>query len=358
MGNRARHTVDLYLARGFLLTFVVVLAVIVTLLQSLDLMNESDEVLAAEGAGAAQILRYIGWRAPQLADRFAPFVALLAGLVTFARLSRSSEITALRAAGMSRLRVIAPLCFAGGAIALIHFAFHELVVVEANARLERWRAQSYAVNSPAEAQPIADIRMTDGALTVRADAMQNENGVWRLSNLRAYELGEGGFRSVLRAGAAIHDGTGWRVENARLFDSGAERWTEAAPDAWRNAPAPETIVAAALDPDQASLPELARATEAAQGLRGASRLETALLHRFAAPAASLIMPLLAAIAGFGLHRSNTLLMRIGAGLGLGFAYFVFDNLMIVMGRLDSAPPLLAAFAAPLLFLGAGLAVRR
>jgi lipopolysaccharide export system permease protein len=341
-----------------MLTFAVMLAVIVTLLQSLDLMNESDAVLAAEGAGPAQILRYIGWRAPQLADRFVPFVALLAALVTFARLGRSSEITALRAAGVSRLRVIAPLCVAGGAIALAHFVFHELVVVEANARLERWQAQSYAVNAAAEAQPIADIRLSDEQRMMRADAMTREGDLWRLENLRAYDVGEGGFRSALRAESAIHDGAGWRVEHARTFDDATQRWTEADTAAWPDGPPPDTIVAAALDPEQARVAELARATGAVQGLRGAARLETALLHRFAAPAASLIMPLLAAIAGFGLHRSNTLLARVAAGLGLGFAYFVFDNLMVVMGRLDSVPPLMAVFAAPLLFLGAGLSLRR
>jgi lipopolysaccharide export system permease protein len=361
VAERRAHTVDRYIARDFLLVFVVVLLIIVTLLQSLDLMNEADAVLAAEGAGAAQILRYIGWRAPQLADRFGPFVGLLAALITFARLAQSSEITALRAAGASRLRIIAPMMAVGGAIALTHFAFHELVVVEANARLERWRAQDYAVSSAAEAQPIADIRLTDGRMILRAASMQrvgdDDSGVWRLENLRAYEP-EGGAMSALHARVAVHDGAGWRIEGGQAFDAETQRWRDAAPDEWADGPPPDQIVAAALDPDQADLAELARASRAADGLRGAARLETALLHRFTAPAASILMPLLAAIAGFGLHRSHSLLPRIAAGIGLGFAYFVFDNLMVVMGRLDTVPAIAAALAAPLIFLGVGLSLRK
>src|SRR5690606_9324213 len=150
----------------------------------------------------------------------------------------------------------------------------------------------------------------------RAATMTQEGDEWRLENVRVYDVGAGGFRTALRAGAAIHDGAGWRLEGATAFDAANQRWVAAEPDAWRDGPPPATILAAALDPEQARVGGLARATEAVQGLRGAARLETALLHRFAAPAASLIMPLLAAIAGFGLHRSNTLLARIAAGLGL------------------------------------------
>ncbi len=352
--------IDLYLARGFLVTFFVVLAIVVTMLQSLDLMNQSDEILAAEGAGRAEIFRYIGWRAPQLADRFAPFVALLAALISFARLGRTSEITAMRAAGMSPLRVLAPVCVMGGLIALVHFALHEVVVVEANARLERWAAQDYAVDAEPGVRPIANIRLTDGDRIVRADSLaEAEDGVWRLENLRAYDLSyQGGIDAALRASAARHDADGWRLIGARRFNAAEEQWQTLGDTVWTDGPTPERIVASALDPEQANLDDLHRATRASRGESGAQRLETALMHRFTAPAASFIMPLLAAIAGFGLHRSNTLLARIVAGLGLGFSYFVFDNIMVVMGRLDTAPPVMAALAAPVVFAGVGLAIRK
>src|SRR3546814_20602595 len=59
------------------------------------------------------------------------------------------------------------------------------------------------------------------------------------------------------------------------------------------------------------------------------------------------MPLLGAVAGFGLARSGKLFVRIVLGMGLGFAYFVGDNFALAMGNLGAIPPLLAAWA-PLL----------
>ncbi len=68
------------------------------------------------------------------------------------------------------------------------------------------------------------------------------------------------------------------------------------------------------------------------------------------------MPLLGAIAGFGIHRAGSLLLRVVTGMALGFTFFVADNFMIAMGEFGVAPPFLAATAPFLLFLTVGMAV--
>src|SRR3546814_7422393 len=78
-------------------------------------------------------------------------------------------------------------------------------------------------------------------------------------------------------------------------------------------------------------------------------LEAALHHKISGPLSALLMPLLGAVAGFGLARSGKLFVRIVLGMGLGFAYFVGDNFALAMGNLGAIPPLLAAWAPFLLF---------
>jgi lipopolysaccharide export system permease protein len=68
------------------------------------------------------------------------------------------------------------------------------------------------------------------------------------------------------------------------------------------------------------------------------------------------MPLLAAVAAFGLARSGHLFIRAVIGMALGFAYFVADNFALAMGNLGAYPPMLAAWAPFLLFLLIGEAV--
>jgi lipopolysaccharide export system permease protein len=61
------------------------------------------------------------------------------------------------------------------------------------------------------------------------------------------------------------------------------------------------------------------------------------------------MPLLGAVAAFGLARSGQVLVRAVIGMALGFAYFVVDNAALSMGSFGGYPPFLAAWAPFLLF---------
>jgi lipopolysaccharide export system permease protein len=66
-----------------------------------------------------------------------------------------------------------------------------------------------------------------------------------------------------------------------------------------------------------------------------------------------LMPLLAAVAAFGLARSGQVLVRASIGMALGFAYFVAENFSLAMGNVGAYPPLLAAWAPFFLFLLVG-----
>ena len=68
------------------------------------------------------------------------------------------------------------------------------------------------------------------------------------------------------------------------------------------------------------------------------------------------MPLLAAVAAFGLARSGQLFLRAVIGMSLGFAYFVADNFALAMGNFGAYPPFLAAWGPFLLFFLVGEAV--
>ena len=79
-------------------------------------------------------------------------------------------------------------------------------------------------------------------------------------------------------------------------------------------------------------------------------LEASLWHKLSGPLSAVLMPLLGAVAGFGLARSGKLFVRAVIGMALGFTYFVADNFALAMGNLGAYPPLLAAWAPFLLFL--------
>jgi lipopolysaccharide export system permease protein len=90
--------------------------------------------------------------------------------------------------------------------------------------------------------------------------------------------------------------------------------------------------------------------------RPTKSLEGALWHKLSGPLSSVLMPLLGAVAAFGIARSGQLFVRAVIGMALGFTYFVADNFALAMGNLGAYPPFLAAWAPFLLFLLIGEAV--
>ena len=84
--------------------------------------------------------------------------------------------------------------------------------------------------------------------------------------------------------------------------------------------------------------------------RPTKALEGSLWHKLSGPLSSILMPLLGAVAAFGIARSGKLFVRAVIGMALGFLYFVADNFALAMGNLGAYPPFLAAWAPFLLFL--------
>src|SRR5436190_956453 len=84
--------------------------------------------------------------------------------------------------------------------------------------------------------------------------------------------------------------------------------------------------------------------------RPADEARAGLAHKVSGPVSTLLMPLLAAVAAFGLARSGQVLLRASLGMALGFAYFVADNFSLAMGNAGAYPPLVAAWGPFLLFL--------
>jgi lipopolysaccharide export system permease protein len=120
---------------------------------------------------------------------------------------------------------------------------------------------------------------------------------------------------------------------------------------------PEQFTLAKVDPtelDYWTLKERIRQLEVAG--RSSDEARAGLAHKLSGPLSTLLMPLLAAVAAFGLARSGQLLLRASLGMALGFAYFVADNFSLAMGNAGTYPPLVAAWAPFVLFLLIGEAV--
>ena len=342
--------IALYTARMFLVRTLAVLLMLVVILQALDLLAEAGRILAVPGNGDHDVWRYVSLRTPQLIARFLPFSVLLGTLITFATLSQNSEVVAIKASGISAHQILAPFVLAGALIAVASFAFNERFVTRATRTLSAWEAVGYGPVATGPAG-VTNIWVRSGDDLVRARSVAGSGAATRLSGVTIFRREGGVLRQIVEAQDARPDATGWRLERVRTFDvaTGAiRREAVATTDARLTS---DQFTLAAIDADAQSFGTV-RASLGA--LRAADRptgsLETGMWHKLSGPASAMLMPLLAAIAAFGLARAGQLFVRAVIGMALGFTYFVADNFALAMGDLGAYPPLLAAWAPFLLFL--------
>lgn len=344
------RTITIYMARMFLVRSFAVLAALVLVLQTLDLLGESGNVLAYPGNGSAELWTYVSLRAPQIIARFLPFSVLLGTLITLATLNQNSEVVSMKASGLSAHQVLAPLIVASLFVAVLSFAFNDRIVARATATLNRWEKADFGP-IPKDRKQQSNIWVRDGDDLIHAESVTGRGPNTKLSDVMIYNRSGGSLMAITRGTTAKQSAGGWQLSDARQFV--VARGTEASLGT--------ITIGKGVGSDQFTLASVDAAGLSFKGLyraigdlkaagRPTGALEAGLWHKISGPLSSVLMPLLGAVAAFGIARSGRLFIRAVIGMGLGFAYFVADNFGLAMGNLGAYPPLLAAWGPFALFL--------
>ena len=347
-----------YVGKLFLIRFLLLLVIISIIWQMLDLLNVSDAIMAVEGAGGHSLMRYISLAMPQILSQFAPFAALLAIVFTLTSLSITSEITIMRAAGMSVNRVLFPLLFVCVFIAIGHFAFQELVAVKSSEKLEYWRANDFGRDLPPSGSLRTDIRLNYDSQFIEAKSARREGERTVLNDLTIYERDGLRMTHVLIADEAVFTPqNNWVLQGIKRSDTATQNVEAIDAKPWAVTFQPDFLFALSLNPDRTSLTELWQKISQLRQDNADTRAEmTSYLSRFSKPLSTLIMPLLGAIAGFGIHRQGVMLARAVNGSVLGFSYFVLENISLALGKLGVLPAVVGAFFPLILFLIIGFSL--
>ncbi|WP_405051873.1 LPS export ABC transporter permease LptG [Sphingomonas sp.] len=341
----AFYTVKLFLTRS-----LAVLVSLVLILMTLDLLGESGKILAVPGNGDAQLWQYVALRIPLLVSRFMPFSVLLGTLIAFASLNQHSEVVAMKAAGMSAHQILAPLIVASLGIAAVAFAFNETVVVKAARTVTAWSDNDYRPIPPAS-DLLSNVWVLAGDDLVRARHVVGQGNQLRATGLTLYDREGGTLRQVIDAERARPAGNAWLLENVRIYDTTMNLMVRKRQMFALQGVEPDRLTLAKVDPEQLDFFTLRdRIGQLERAGRQADEARAGMWHKISGPLSTLLMPLLAAVAAFGLARSGQVLLRATVGMALGFAYFVADNFSLAMGNVGAYPPLLAAWAPFILFL--------
>lgn len=332
-------TLDRYIGKVIIGHTLVVFSILLTIYFFSTLVNEFGYV----GRGSYTATRaalYSIMLVPRQAYELFPMVALLGTLLGLGSLATSSELTVMRAAGISIKRIAVAVVKAGVLMIVVVIAAGEGVApkLEKEAHSQRLRAIAQSVSFNAgeglwakdgdsfisirrlhpggEANGITLYRIEGQRMTEIATAAKGryENGLWQLQRVRQ----------------TIFDGQGVQVQQLRTLE-------------WRTGLTPEVIQLATMPPENLAAWELYDYIGyLRENALASQRYEVALWIRLIAPLATGGMILLALPFVFGSMRSVGVGQRIMTGTLLGIAFYLANGVFSRMGLIYDIPPIVSA----------------
>lgn len=350
---------DRYILKELAGTFLFGILAFTTILVAGDLLFKVAELLIEKGISMVTVLKLFIYRLPSVVVLTLPMSCLLSTLLSFGRMSSNSEITALKASGVSFQRIAWPVLWGAFLVASLALAVNETVVPLANLAADKVLRYDVLKQSPSlfkeriflKDETGGELRRVIyiGSLKVKIGAMKNivvqefqsnrlsrittadegrwDDGVWSLSKGKVFEVDQEGRVSFL---------FGFKSQRLPLNLT------------------PSQVEGASQDPDDMGIKALKRHIDLmeAQGAN-ALPLEVAYHLRLAVPWSSVVLALIGSALGVRPQRRGGIGMGFGMSVLLVFAYYVVMSMSRAMGEAGRMPPFFAAWTANLVFLALG-----
>lgn len=347
---------DRYMVTALGGPFLFGLAAFTLLFVAGELLNIA-RLVSEEHASLLAAAKYFAYTLPGTLVLTFPMSMLLAVLLAMSRLSGDSEITAMRAGGVSLYRIAAPLVAVGIAASLVGLGFQELIVPTASTKAEdilRSEIQSGGTNILTNQMVNTVLPNGDRQLTLAQgfDPKKDE-----LENTTIEVFRGTTPMSLLFAPRGAYHGDTWKFFDATEFvlSPCCERIDnpELAIDIGAD---PTALVEQQRQPEDMSRAEISRLLHSSLKTNDSSRYARLLVtynSKLARPWASLVFALLAIPLGIRPQRSSS-----GAGFGISiaivFGFYVVTTICLAVGQSYPSTSLLMAWLPNVVFSATGV----
>lgn len=363
-GSRFPLILDDYVLREFSTNFALVLFTFSTLFLIFTFFELIGDIIRNR-TPLVTVGDYLLNLIPYILYNTTPLCSLVAVLLTFGALNRTSELTAMKATGISLYRVVIPVLALTGVLAAGLFAFDEFYLPSANRRQESLR--SVIKGKPAQTFLRPDRKWISGQTGRSGEPARiffyqffdPEKDVF--ASLTVFEFQPNSFvlhRRLFATSAHWDDHVhGWIFENGwqRTFAGDAvisyQPFTLLSVPEIREEPA--YFKKEDRPSQEMSYHELSRyIADLNQSGFDTMRLRVQLNRKLAYPLITLVMALLAIPFALSLGKRGGL-AGVAAAIGLAIAYWIVAGAFEAMGNVNTLPAALAAWSPDVLFGLAG-----
>jgi lipopolysaccharide export system permease protein len=342
---------DRYIARTVIGGSLIALLIILSLNIVFEFVDETGDV--GEGSyTTSRALLYVLLSLPYRAYEALPFATLIGSLMALGALAGRHELVAMRAAGMSVVRIARAVLLGGLVLALVAVALGEWVAPTAERMAQALRAS--ALEGRVSSAIGSGFWVRDGGRFLNV-ARAPEPDV--LEDVVVYELEGTRLARILRARVARYDDGRWRLAAVRETRFRPQQVVQ------RRVPElvleqsslrPEMLEVIVVEPATLPIADVLTYIDYLQsnGL-DSDRYWLAVWVKVATPLATLTMLLLTVPLVLGSQRSTRAGQRLFIGVLVGLAFFLLNRLLANAGVIYGLPPMLSALGPTLLFLALG-----
>lgn len=353
---------DQLVVRAVLGSVMLAWAVLLAFATILDFAKELDD-LGKGGYSIGHVVLYMLCTLPRRAYELFPTAALIGSLLGLGGLASTSELTALRAAGISRWRICV-----GAVVGLAAVTAVMMVNAETLGPKGEQTAESIAISAKSNSMVVSQgsgLWARDGDVFVNAHAgakrLRGGDREVELANLRLFQFDTAGkLLTLTQAGKAEYRQGRWTLldVNRTHFAENAVTVDKLPAQEWKSGLSPDTVLAGVEHPRYQSTASLRRNIDYMhRNAVDASDYENAYWARWFYPLNVLALCLAALPFAFGQLRSGGFGKRLFAGIVCGLTFFLLQrltqNLAIIyrfpLWAAHVAPPILVLLASRLYF---------
>ena len=346
---------DRYIFRQFAKTFLFTTAVFVCLFMLINMVDRLDEFMDKK-LNFGQIASYYLFTLPSTLLATSPLSALLSSIFVAGRLSSSSELPAIRSAGVSMRQLLYPFLFGGALICAFNIVNSSLLAPAAFNSKNSFE-KKYFSKRPILQHEIRNIHILEPGNRIISISSSELDGS-SLSGVSIEEFNDSRLRSRTDASSMHYDATAgvWIMQDAstRLFEGGTEQFSFMPLKSIRLALTPHSLKELDLQPDEMNLLRHYRylSEKRAAGFAGLDNTVVKLHTKLSMPLATLVVILIGVPLSAKKKRGG-LAGEISISLFASFIFLGLQKTMSMAGSQGALDPVLAAWLPDLLFLGVG-----
>ena len=346
-----------YFTREILGATLLVLAALLALFGFFDMVKELDD-LGKGNYRLTAMLGYVGLMLPSHAYVLLPAAGLMGTLFALARMSENSEITVMRASGLSLRQMALHVAAAGLVIAGVTLVFGELITPYTEEAAKGLRLK--ATRSIVAREFRSGFWVKDDLSFVN---IQDVTADTTLLNLRIYEFDKAHrLASISRAESGTYEGPNrWKLANVEVtrFEGDNAVLKRLPAMTWSSVLTPDILSVLKIVPERMSALNLRAYIEhLRENRQKATRYEIAFWGKFLNPAAAIVMMVLAIPFALVSARAGGVGAKIVTGIMIGLAFFFGTRLFGHVGLLNDWPPFFAASAPVIIAAAAALLLLR